>query len=395
MLASGHDFFAARASPRRQAARVAELGPPQMPWDGTELWVGGARTADARGRVAGGPAESICQPRWSPDGGCTSSPTAPVGGTSTASDGSERADARWRPSSAGRTGCSAMSCYAFLADGSIVSRLPPTAATILAVSTRRRDAGDVPLELTRIVDLPGRRGARVRRRLTDRAPRGRALDVDSGELEVLEREPRRGAVDAGYVSVPRPIEFPTEGGRPRMRSTTRRTTPTSPAPAGERPPLDRRVHGGPTAHVDVDASTRVQYWTSRGFAVVDVNYGGSTGYGRAYRERLRRPVGHRRRRRLRQRRALSRRGGRGRRRADGDPRRQRGRVHDAVRARVPRRLRGRRRLLRRRRRSRRFADGHAQVRVALPRRADRPAARRRGDCTRALADPPRRRIACP
>ena len=69
-------------------------------------------------------------------------------------------------------------------------------------------------------------------------------------------------------------------------------------------------HGGPTRRASSVAEPRIQYWTSRGIAVLDVNYGGSTGYGRAYRKRLERPMGHRGRGRLRERRAVSRRAGR-------------------------------------------------------------------------------------
>jgi dipeptidyl aminopeptidase/acylaminoacyl peptidase len=89
-----------------------------------------------------------------------------------------------------------------------------------------------------------------------------------------------------YISVPEPIEFPTENGLtahgffypPRNRDAA--------GPQDERPPLIVQSHGGPTAASTSTLSWRIQFWTSRGFAVLDVNYGGSTGYGRAYRQRL-------------------------------------------------------------------------------------------------------------
>src|SRR3989449_6067824 len=93
-------------------------------------------------------------------------------------------------------------------------------------------------------------------------------------------------IDPGYLSIPEALEFPTDGGLtahafyypPANRDVT--------APAGERPPLIVISHGGPTAMHRPTLSLELQYWTSRGFGVVDVNYAGSAGYGRAYRQRL-------------------------------------------------------------------------------------------------------------
>jgi dipeptidyl aminopeptidase/acylaminoacyl peptidase len=112
-----------------------------------------------------------------------------------------------------------------------------------------------------------------------------ALDVAAGRFDVLRRATNI-RIDAGYLSVPRAIEFPTEGGKtahgffysPRNQDYT--------GPSGERPPLLVISHGGPTAAASTTLSLGIQYWTSRGIGVLDVNYGGSTGYGRAYRERL-------------------------------------------------------------------------------------------------------------
>src|SRR5262249_15349289 len=93
-------------------------------------------------------------------------------------------------------------------------------------------------------------------------------------------------IDPGYLSVPQAIEFPTERGliahalfyAPRNRDYL--------TPSSERPPLLVKSHGGPTSVASTTLNLGIQYWTSRGIAVLDVNYGGSTGYGRTYRERL-------------------------------------------------------------------------------------------------------------
>jgi dipeptidyl aminopeptidase/acylaminoacyl peptidase len=89
-----------------------------------------------------------------------------------------------------------------------------------------------------------------------------------------------------YVSAPQHLAFPTENGLIAHANFYPPHNPDHAAPAGEKPPLVVRCHGGPTAAAASVLDLRIQYWTSRGIAVLDVDYGGSTGYGRAYRERL-------------------------------------------------------------------------------------------------------------
>ncbi len=112
-----------------------------------------------------------------------------------------------------------------------------------------------------------------------------SLDLVTKSFEVLRRS-RETAVDDGYIAAGQSIEFPTAGGLtahgyfypPRNRDYA--------APAHEKPPLLVMSHGGPTSSTSSSLKYSIQYWTSRGIAVLDVNYGGSSGYGRAYRQRL-------------------------------------------------------------------------------------------------------------
>ncbi len=94
------------------------------------------------------------------------------------------------------------------------------------------------------------------------------------------------ALDAEAVSRPEKIAFPTSGERTAYAYFYPPASAEFEGPEGERPPLIVMSHGGPTGQAVAAFSLKVQFWTSRGFAVVDVNYGGSTGFGRAYRERL-------------------------------------------------------------------------------------------------------------
>ena len=112
------------------------------------------------------------------------------------------------------------------------------------------------------------------------------LALRTRRTEVI-RASRRLTVGPGYLSVPEAIEFPTEGGLTAHAWFYSPRNPDFSGPRDERPPLIVISHGGPTSFSPGVLRFEIQYWTSRGFAVVDVNYGGSTGYGRSYRNRLR------------------------------------------------------------------------------------------------------------
>jgi dipeptidyl aminopeptidase/acylaminoacyl peptidase len=112
------------------------------------------------------------------------------------------------------------------------------------------------------------------------------LSLADGTLDVL-RAASHMALDSDYVSLPEPIEFPTEGGVTAHAFYYPPCNRDFVAPRGQRPPLIVIAHGGPTTAARGTFDVQVQYWTSRGFAVADVNYGGSSGYGRGYRDRLR------------------------------------------------------------------------------------------------------------
>src|SRR5439155_7142264 len=111
------------------------------------------------------------------------------------------------------------------------------------------------------------------------------IDLSSRETEILHRS---GEISVGkeYISIPSAIEFPTENGRTAFAFFYPPKNPEYEAPQAEKPPILVLSHGGPTSASPPTLRYELQYSTSRGIGVVDVNYGGSTGYGREYRKRL-------------------------------------------------------------------------------------------------------------
>jgi dipeptidyl aminopeptidase/acylaminoacyl peptidase len=143
----------------------------------------------------------------------------------------------------------------------------------LSIKTLRGDGDHVVL----VAASPASEAAVVRLRLD-----GTTL---AGQPEVL-RPPRDLGIDPSWFSVPEAISFPSTGGRTAHGLFYPPTNPQVALPPGKQPPLLVLIHGGPTSAARPELQLGTQYWTSRGFAVVDVNYGGSTGYGRPYRDLL-------------------------------------------------------------------------------------------------------------
>ena len=293
VLYQGPDFLAApRPSPDGRQLAWLEWDHPDMPWDASRLRVaafaddGGLGQSDL---AAGGVDESVAQPEWSPDGtlhfvsdrtgwwniyrlapGPRLEPLSPVE--------AEFADPAWQFD---------RSSYGFLADGSIVAvgraggrdrlfHISP-AESIGEVTSPYTDIGTIRVGPAGIVANVGTPTV---------APTIVTLDPATLSTSGVLRHSTSTVVDPAYISIAEPITFPTAGGRMAHALFYRPVNPDAAAPDGELPPLVVRSHGGPTSAAANALELTFQYLTSRGIAVVDVDYGGSTGYGREYRQAL-------------------------------------------------------------------------------------------------------------
>jgi dipeptidyl aminopeptidase/acylaminoacyl peptidase len=343
----GGDFVAApTVSPDGALVAWLRWDHPHMPWDAAELWVGrlelpGAGGAGAgarpsvveRRRVAGGPAGgaalgldravSVCLPQWSPDGrlwwcddadgwwhlrvapavglpeaaaGDDPSTAVPGGGE----PGEEVGEPRWV--AGGRR-------YAFCGDGTVVMAVASgglDSLWLLDPATGTRSA--LPGPQLRAIELVAAEGSTVAvvGGTADRPTTvwRHELDGAAGEgpsVGPIELRPVSPPLGPAWVSLPTPVTFPTgrpsrsdevgdDGGVDMPVAHALVYLPASGdhvGPPGELPPLVVRIHGGPTAAARPEFSTSVQFWTTRGVAVADVNYRGSTGFGRDYRDQLR------------------------------------------------------------------------------------------------------------
>jgi dipeptidyl aminopeptidase/acylaminoacyl peptidase len=298
VLTQGADFYASPAlSPDGNRLAWLSWDHPNMPWVGNQLWLADI-AADGRltapRLVAGGDSESIFQPQWSPDGVLyfvsdrsgwwnlyRCDPRGDGGARPLCPRAAEFGQAQW---------AFGQSTYAFLSADQLVcayseaghdwlARLDIAAQKLTPLALPYSAFGQIRVGGDRIVCRAGSPAD---------PPAVVSIDPANGAAEVLRHSAKSIAEGdlRRYVSAPRHLAFPTENGLTAYAHYYPPHSPAHAAPSSETPPVVVRCHGGPTASASSVLDLRIQYWTSRGIAVLDVDYGGSTGYGRAYRDRL-------------------------------------------------------------------------------------------------------------
>ena len=294
VLFDGWDFVSSpRLSPDGGTLAWLSWNHPNMPWDGTHLWTATVLDDGTLGEatlVAGGEHLSVFQPEWSPDGALhyVSEESGwwnlyrlgDDGPKALNADDAEYARPQWVFAS--RT-------YGFAGNGDIVcavnrrgawslNRLNPDNGIMQTVNVPAAEMGRGDLAVSGIT-------AAVVAGDAERPLSLMRVNLSNGYWETL-RTASQTQVDSGYISPAQTIEFPSNEGRAAYALYYAPRNPEYAAPEGELPPLLTLSHGGPTGAAAGALDMAIQFWTSRGIAVVDVNYGGSVGYGRAYRQLL-------------------------------------------------------------------------------------------------------------
>lgn len=289
VIASGSDFYSTpRLSPDNTRLAWIEWDHPNMPWDGTRLVVADVESTAACTVVAGGDDESIVQPEWAPDGTLVFASDRTGWWNLYRYDGLETMPIlEMEAEFAGPAWVFGESWYGFLSDGRIATSFYDNGRSGLGIIDavgvlERIELGFTDYGYHVITDGDQRVwfvGAR-----TDKPSAIVAFDAASGATSIVRSNP--SIVDAGYVKEPRVISFPTTDDDIAHAVYYPPANPEFEGPPGERPPLIVHVHGGPTSSVSPALRRETVFWTSRGFGIVDVNYRGSTGFGREYREKL-------------------------------------------------------------------------------------------------------------
>jgi dipeptidyl aminopeptidase/acylaminoacyl peptidase len=291
-IVDGGDFYASpRLSPDGETLAWLTWNHPLMPWDGAELWVGAVSKSGgiaSRRRIAGGSGESVYQPEWSPDG-VLHFVSDPKGWWNIY---------RWNGSSAecvshsktefGRPLWNLGTCtYGFTRNGTIICCFCDRGVWKLGRIDPNTNIREIRIPYTAIFDLQVRHEHAL---LIAGAPTQPTcvleVDIESGSYSVL-KAASSVVVPEKHTSLPEPIEFPaTEGRTAHALFYPPKNDDHVPFP-DELPPLLVSIHGGPTSAHTSARNLHTQFFTSRGFAVLELNHSGSSGYGREYRERLR------------------------------------------------------------------------------------------------------------
>ena len=295
VILSGSDFVASPAlSHDGDQLAWLQWDHPNMPWDGCELWksdIGENNELTTIRLVAGGPRESIFQPRWAANGDLVFvSDRSGWWNLYRAYPGRDDIDAlcpmeaefglpQW---------VFGMSTWDFAPNGDIVclwtkdgtwqiGRLPGEGGTLEPYVT--------PFTVFSDLNVSDKGEALVLASSAEKPNQVIGLDLESGNHTTLQQSIHLDLPEEA-ISIPEATSWPVPGGATAHGFFYPPASAVATAPEGELPPLIVKSHGGPTSMTDASFNLAIQFWTSRGFAYLDVNYGGSTGYGRAYRERL-------------------------------------------------------------------------------------------------------------
>lgn len=294
-LHSGHDFYSSiTLSPDGATIAFLTWNHPNLPWDGTELWAAQILpdcSLSQVSKVTGGHSESIFQPRFAPDG--------------TLFFISDRTGF-WNLYEVGEKDL--LPCYPLDAEFGYpqwvfgMSRYDfihtekgyKIACCYTIKGSDYLAIIDLDKYILKNLDLPFTSYGEIHVSgnllyfvATSPTEVGAfySYNLETNQLSVI-RKSKEVKIDPGYISKPEILEFPTENEQTAFGFYYPPTNKDFVGPEDEKPPLIVKSHGGPSGHSTASLSLEIQYWTSRGFAFLDVNYGGSTGYGRAYRERL-------------------------------------------------------------------------------------------------------------
>lgn len=298
LLVDGEDFYAApRRSPDGSRLAWLQWSHPRMPWDSAELW--SAHVDDDRlrapRRVAGGRDTAALAPAWSDDGALhwVDDRTGwwnlyrerGEDAVRLVDDDVDIGSPAWLLGS---------QPYAFLDNGAIACVVARGGLEVLEVwspeSRLLETAGLAATSFAPRIDSDGDTVAFIAS--SGRQPLGVYRWRVGEDVTALVRGNASDAMDPDLISVPEHLAFVGADGSTIYALFYPPTSATTQAPPRDRPPLLVDVHGGPTSQAKVELRSSVQYWTSRGYAVVEPNYSGSSGYGRAYRERLRHRWGY-------------------------------------------------------------------------------------------------------
>lgn len=292
-LVSGCDFYVSpRVSPDGKQLAWVQWNHPNLPWDDTQLYLG---DIDAEGNVTNiqavteGKAEAVCHPLWSPDGQLyfVSDRNNWWNLYRLTSQGEIEPLCEMEAEFGSPHWVFGLSLYDFVSPEKIVctytqngqwylGTLDTKTKTLTTLDVSYTDIGSVHSQGENIVFIGGS---------ATQPTSVVKMNLATANSEVL-KQATDLEIDTGYLSVPEPIAFPTTGNKTAYAWFYPPQNKDYTAPQGELPPLVVKSHGGPTAATSPRFNLKIQYWTSRGFGFVDVNYGGSTGYGREYRQRL-------------------------------------------------------------------------------------------------------------